>query len=45
MSPSFYLKQLATGKSPGEDGIPRDVYKHGGTALAEKGLKLFMSWS
>ena len=35
------IKQLTSGKAPGEDGIPPDVYKHGGTAVAERLLKLF----
>ena len=35
------IKQLTCGKAAGEDGIPPDVYKHGGTAIAERLLKLF----
>ena len=35
------IKQLAPGKSPGEDGIPPDIYKHGGTVVAEQLLELF----
>ena len=36
------IKQLTTGKSPGEDGIPPEVYKHGGRAVAEQLLALFI---
>ena len=36
------IKQLTSGKSPGEDGIPPEIYKHGGTAVAEMLLKLFI---
>jgi exonuclease III len=36
------IKQLTGGKSPGNDGIPPDVYKHGGTAVAEELLELFI---
>ena len=35
------IKQLTSGKSPGEDGIPPDIYKHGGIAIAEQVLKVF----
>ena len=35
------IKQLSSGKAPGADGIPPDIYKHGGSALAEELLKLF----
>ena len=35
------IKQLTSGKSPGDDGIPPDIYKHGGTAVAEELLELF----
>ena len=35
------IKQLTSGKAPGADGIPPDIYKHGGTAIAEKLLALF----
>ena len=35
------IKQLTCGKAAGEDGIPPDVYRHGGTAIAERLLKLF----
>ena len=36
------IKQLTSGKSPGEDGIPPEIYKHGGPALEEQVLKLFI---
>ena len=35
------IKQLTSGKAAGKDGIPPDIYKHGGIALAEELLKLF----
>ena len=35
------IKQLTAGKAPGADGIPPDIFKHGGIALAEQLLKLF----
>ena len=35
------IKQLTSGKAPGADGIPPDIYKHGGTAVAEQLLDLF----
>ena len=35
------IKQLTSGKAPGADGIPPDVYKHGGITIAEELLKLF----
>ena len=35
------IKQLSSGKSPGQDGIPPDIYKHGGTAIAEQVLVIF----
>ena len=35
------INQLSSGKAPGSDGIPSDIYKHGGIALAEQLLKLF----
>ena len=38
---SASIKQLTCGKSPGEDGIPPDIYKHGGIAVAEQLLKVF----
>ena len=39
------IKQLTSGKAPGSDGIPPDIFKHGGTAVAEELLKLFtMIW-
>lgn len=36
------IKQLTSGKSPGEDGIPPEIYKHGGPALVEQVLKVFI---
>ena len=36
------IKQLSSGKSPGEDGIPPEIFKHGGTAVAEQLLKVFI---
>ena len=40
------IKQLTSGKAPGSDGIPPDIFKHGGTATAEELLKLFtMIWN
>ena len=36
------IKQLTSGKAPGEDGIPPDIYKHGGPAIAEQLLVLFI---
>ena len=40
------IKQLTSGKAPGSDGIPPDIFKHGGTAIAEELLKLFtMIWN
>ena len=36
------IKQLTCGKSPGEDGIPPDVYRHGGVALVERLHNLFV---
>ena len=35
------IKQLSTGKAPGADAIPADVYKHGGGALLRKLTDLF----
>ena len=35
------IKQITSGKAPGSDGIPPDIFKHGGTAIAEELLKLF----
>ena len=35
------IKQLTSGKAPGADGIPPDIFKHGGRAIAEQLLKLF----
>ena len=33
--------QLKVGKSPGNDGIPAEVYKHGGKAVLDKLQDLF----
>ena len=35
------IEQLTSGKSPGEDGIPPEIFKHGGPAIAEQVLKVF----
>ena len=35
------IKQLTSGKAPGADGIPPDIFKHGGTCIAEELLRLF----
>ena len=35
------IKQLASGKAPGNDGIPSDVYKYGGQKLIKKLHQLF----
>ena len=35
------IKQLTAGKAAGADGIPPDVFKHGGRSIAEELLKLF----
>ena len=35
------IKQLTSGKAPGADGIPPDVYKHGGDPIAEELLEIF----
>ena len=34
------IKQLSSGKAPGDDGISPDIYIHGGRAIAEKVLEL-----
>ena len=40
------IKQLTAGKAAGADGIPPDIYKHGGPAIADQLLKLFtQSWN
>ena len=40
------IKQLSSGKAAGADGIPPDVFKHGGPAMAEQLHKLFtQSWN
>ena len=35
------IKQLASGKAAGADGIPPDVYKHGGAAIRKQLLSLY----
>ena len=35
------IMQLKVGKSPGTDGIPAEVYQHGGEAVLDKLLDLF----
>ena len=35
------IKQLASGKAAGADGIPPDVYKHGGAAIRNQLLCLY----
>ena len=35
------IKDLTSGKAAGADGIPPDIFKHGGTAIAEELLKIF----
>ena len=35
------IKQTRTGKAPGCDGIPAEIYRHGGTHLAKELSKLF----
>ena len=36
------ISQLTCGKSPGDDGIPPDIYKYGGPAVAKRLLDLFI---
>ena len=36
------IKQLSSGKSPGEDGIAPEIYKHGGDTLVAKLLDIFI---
>ena len=36
------IKDLTSGKSAGDDGIPPEIFKHGGPALEEQMLKLFV---
>lgn len=38
------IKQLATGKAPGQDGIPPEVYKCGGANLITRSAKLFCAF-
>ena len=40
---SLSIKQLTSGKAPGADGIPPDIFKHGGSCIAEELLRLFTS--
>lgn len=35
------IKQTRTGKAPGVDGIPAEVYRHGGIQIAKQLLKLY----
>ena len=37
------IKQLVSGKAPGSDGIPAEVYKAGGPAVVQKLTELFQS--
>ena len=40
------IKQLSNGKAPGMDGIPAEIYKHGGSHLVSKLTNLFVIiWS
>ena len=40
------IKQLSSGKAPGTDAIPAEIYKEGGQALSNKLLQLFdLVWS
>ena len=36
------IRYLSCGKSPGDDGIPPEIYKYGGTAVAKRLLDLFI---
>ena len=36
------IKQLSSGKCPGEDGIPPEIYKHGGEDIAKELLSIFV---
>lgn len=36
------IKHLSSGKAPGEDGIPPEVYKYGGDTLATELTWLFI---
>uniref|UniRef100_A0A8C5PLD5 Reverse transcriptase n=1 Tax=Leptobrachium leishanense TaxID=445787 RepID=A0A8C5PLD5_9ANUR len=38
------ISQLSSGKAPGSDGIPAEVYKDGGTVLVDKLTLLFQSF-
>ena len=38
------INQLQTGKAPGPDGIPSEIYKMGGQALAEQLTRLFQAF-
>ena len=35
------IKRLSSGKAPGSDGIPAEIYKAGGTPVAKKMTELF----
>ena len=35
------MTKMYSGKAPGEDGIPPEVYKHGGDELAAELTRLF----
>lgn len=37
------IGQLSSGKAPGADGIPAEVYKHGGSQMREKLAELFQT--
>ena len=36
------IKQLSSGKAPGADGIPPEIYKHGGEAVAKQLLQIII---
>ena len=36
------IRALSAGKAAGPDGIPPDIYKHGGSAIRKQLLKLFI---
>ena len=37
------IKQMSSGKAPGSDAIPAEVYKAGGPVMLQKLTKLFQS--